>query len=543
MLGDGRARGRGGPGASGVSSPTGVPELVSALLEPAFYPHAPAAVELRETHISWVFLAGDLAYKVKKPLVLPFLDYGTLERRHRMCREEVRLNRRLAPAIYLRVVGISRAGGGYSLTSEDDPGAIEYAVEMRRADEARSMAALALAGNLEGEHVVATAAVLACFHGAAPAAPPEPGDISVLERTLDENATTLREMGDGIVDPTRLHAAEHFTRSFLAAGRDRLAGRARSGLIRDCHGDLRAEHVIVPEQGEIYVYDCVEFNPELRQIDVAADFAFLVMDLTRLGQGSLALRMVEAYRGAGGDPGDDALVSFFASYRAWVRAKVACVRARELPSEDPDRERAASDARELIALGHRFAWRARRPLVLVLCGVSGSGKTTLARELRELSGWEHVSSDLIRKRLAGLAPTERGGEDLYSRERTIETYRELGKIAAERLRSDAGVIVDATFHLREEREAFLAGLGPNSAPLLFVECRASDETLRDRVRRRALDADRVSDADTAVLRRQLAARKPLEEIPRSRRAEFVTEAEPTLLASELEALLDARLFR
>jgi uncharacterized protein len=518
-------------------------ELVSAMLESDFYPHAPPSVELRETHISWVFLAGDLAYKVKKPLVLPFLDYGTLERRRDMCGEEVRLNRRLAPRIYLRVVGVARDGDRYALTSEGDPDAIEYAVEMWRVDERRSLAALAESGDLKRGHVAATAAVLARFHAAAPPAPAQRADVRILEATLDENLTTLREAGEGIIDRRRLRAAEGFTDAFLAARRGQLEARARAGLVRDCHGDLRAEHVIVPEREDVYVYDCIEFNPELRQIDVAADIAFLVMDLIELGEEPLALGLVADYRSAGGDPGDDPLLFFFAAYRAWVRAKVACLRAAELPEGDAEHERAAEQARELVDLGHRFAWRSRRPLAVVICGVSGAGKTTLARQASKLSGWEHLSSDLTRKRLAGLSATERGGQGLYSRQRTLETYRELGRAAAERLERDGGVFVDATFHLRDERDAFRAGLGDASAPVLFVECRAPAGVLFKRVSARADEPGRVSDADAAVLERQLPAAEPLDEVPAPWRADLLTDGSPEELAAELEALVDARTWR
>jgi hypothetical protein len=312
-------------------------------------------------------------------------------------------------------------------------------------------------------------------------------------------------------------------------------------LVRDCHGDLRAEHVIVPEHGDVYVYDCIEFNPDLRQIDVAADIAFLVMDLTRLGADSLALLLIADYRRAGGDPGDDALLFFFASYRAWVRAKVACIRAQELAGEDPELERVRGEAGELMRLGHRFAWRSRGPLVLVLCGVSGTGKTTVADEVAEVSGWEHLSSDVTRKRLAGLDPTERGGAELYSRQRTIETYRELGRMAAHCLEGDRGVVVDATFQLREERDAFRAGLGDRPEPLLFIECRASENVLLARIRERALEPDRVSDADAAVLEQQLAEFEPLDEVSERWRAELQTEAEPAELVARLEAIADCSL--
>ena len=514
------------------------PPLVEAMLEPSFYPHAPSSVELRETHISWVFLADDLAYKVKKPIVFPFLDYGTLARRHEMCREEARLNRRLAPRIYLGVVGIACGEGRYSLTSEEDPAAIEYAVEMRRVEEDRNLALLATGGELEPPQVEALARRLARFHAEAPVAPAERRGVEVLVATLDENLTTLREAGAGILGEDRLEAAERFTRGFLAARREQLEARARAGLVRDCHGDLRAEHVIVPADEPLYVYDCVEFSPELRQIDVAADLAFLVMDLARLGAEEAALWLVDGYRRAGGDPGDDPLLFFFASYRAWVRAKVAALRALELGEQDPERRAQEAAARELLALGHRFAWRARGPLLLMICGVAGSGKTTLARRLAERSGWVHISSDLTRKRLAGIAPTERGGEEQYSGEMTARTYREMGRAAGEELDRRGGAIVDATFHRRSERAAFEDGLAGSAVPRLLVECTAPPDVLLRRAREREREPDRVSDAGAAVVRRQLDDLEPFAEVPASARMRLLTEAPPDELVAAVEAFVD-----
>ena len=518
------------------------PQLVRAMLEPSIYPHAPPSVELRETHISWVFLAGDLAYKVKKPVVFPFLDYGTLQRRHEMCHEEVRLNRRLAPQIYLGVVGIACSGDRYSLASDGDAAAIEYAVEMRRVEEGRSLAVLATQGDLEPAKVEAVARRLARFHAEASVAPTELREVRIIVATLGENLATLREAGAGVVGSDRLDAADRFTQGFLAAKREELEARAQAGLVRDCHGDLRAEHVIVPTDDPPYIYDCVEFNPALRQIDVAADMAFLVMDLARLGAERPALRLIEHYRHAGGDPGDDALLSFFASYRAWVRAKAACLRALELGEDEPERHRQEAGARKLLGLGHRFAWRARQPLLLVICGVAGAGKTTLAQRLAELSGWAHISSDLTRKRLAGLAPTERGGEEQYSGEMTRWTYTEMGRAAREKLEKRGGAIVDATFHRRIERAAFWDGLGDQRVPCLIVECRASSDVLLARAREREREPGSVSDAGPAVVVRQLGELEPFAEVPAEARMQLVTEAPPAQLVAEIEAFIDRSIF-
>jgi aminoglycoside phosphotransferase family enzyme/predicted kinase len=518
-------------------------DLVAAMLEPEFYPHAPQRVELRETHISWVFLADERAYKVKKPLVLPFLDYGTRERRHLMCREEVRLNRRLAAEIYLGVVGLACAGGRWSLTEEHDPRAIEHAVEMLRVEEDRSLAALIDRGEGRSSEVVAVARGIARFHSQAAVAPGKLRRIEVLLETLGENLTTLEEAGRRVLDTSRLQAARRFTSAFVAVRRDELEARARSGLVRDCHGDLRAEHIIVSPDRGLYVYDCVEFNPGLRQIDVAADLGFLVMDLARLGADALVVTLIREYRQAGGDAGDDRLISFFASYRAWVRAKVACLRARELTEGGSERPGVQAEARDLLALGHRFAWAARRPLVLVICGVPATGKTTLAKALAAISGWDHISSDLTRKQLAGLAPAEHGGERTYAPEMTMRTYSTMGSTAADALARSGGVIVDATFHRRAERTAFQAGLGRADARLVFVECRAAPAVLAERIRRRERDPGRVSDADLGVVEQQLAGWEELGELPDAAQAQLDADSPTHELVTEVEAILDRFLER
>jgi aminoglycoside phosphotransferase family enzyme/predicted kinase len=511
------------------------PELVSAMLEPRFYPYRPASVELRETNTSWVFLAGELAYKVKKPVSFAFLDYGTVERRHEMCREEIRLNRRLAPHIYLGVVGIAQPGR-YRLTGEDDPAAVEYAIEMRRVREERSLEALIRDDLLQLGDVNPVARRLATFHVDAAVAPRRFRQTRVLVESVEENLRTLEEAGEGILAAGRLAAARRFTQAFMAANQERIEARARGGLVRECHGDLRAEHVIVEADGEVYVYDCVEFNPELRHIDPGSDLSFLIMDLTRLGADDAASRLLAEYRRCGGDPGDDSLVSFFASFRAWVRAKVACLTARG--SQDTS-ERAPSEsrARELLMLGHRFAWRARDPVVLSICGVAGSGKTTLADALGAASGWPRVSSDLTRKQLAGVPSTERARSWHYSGEFTARTYREMGESVERLLERGNGVIVDATFHRREERDAFRAGLGESSAPV-FVECRAPAETLAARVRTRESEPDHVSDADPTIVERQLAAMEPLEEIPAGQRIQLTIDVPVQDLLGEVETFVD-----
>ncbi len=507
----------------------GSDELVSALLDRGFWPHDPARVELHETHISWVFVAGELAYKVKKPLQLPFLDYGTLERRHEMCRQELILNRRLAPDYYLDLRSIARdADGSFALAAEDDPAAIEYVVEMRAIPQRRTLDRLLLGGEVEAAEIARIGERLARFHAEAEI-PADPGaSVPRLVAALDENLETTRERAGGAIAAARLGAAEDFTAAFLRRGEAELERRAAAGLVRDGHGDLRAEHVLVIDP--IQVYDCIEFDPGLREIDVAADLAFLLMDVERLGAGERAAELLDAYRRAGGDPGEPHLLAFLCSYRAWVRAKVALF--------DPDPEAGALEAAELHALGHRFAWRARLPFALVVCGVAASGKSTLAAELAELSGLPVIDADTTRKRLAGIEPTERAAPEHYSEEFSLRTYRELGAAAAAELAEAGGVIVDATARRRADRDALRAGLGESPGPLLFARCEAPDAVLLGRARSRQQEPGRVSDADIEVVEGQLGTFEPLEEVAPERVAAIDAERPIEEQLRAVEALLD-----
>lgn len=509
--------------------------LVEAMRRPGFYEHRPDRVELRETHISWVFLAGPLAYKVKKPVQLPFLDYRTLGRRREMCRQEVRLNRRLAPDYYLGVRSIISDGGGrgYSLSAEDDPAAVEYAVEMRPVPQSRTLERVLADGSLRAAEIQAVAERLARFHAEAERAPDPAATVTSLIAALEENHATLNAHADETIPRPRREAAERFTRAWLdRGGRELLRRRAAAGLARDGHGDLRAEHVLLTDP--VQIYDCIEFDPALRRLDAGVDLAFLVMDLERLGASTASALLIAAYRQAGGDPGPDRLLAFFASYRAWVRAKVTL-----LGPEPSRRERAA----ELHALGHRLAWRARLPIILFVCGTAASGKSTLARSLSRVSGLPVVDADSTRKRLAGLEPTDRAAPEHYSPEFSRRTYERLAADAIERLRRDGGAIIDATGRRRADRDAFRDRLVQAAAgvPLRFARCVARPEALLERARAREADPQRVSDAGLDVVSDQLDAFDPLEEVAKAAQTNVDTELSADEQLGIVEALLDASL--
>jgi uncharacterized protein len=511
-------------------------QIAAAMSEPGFYEPAAAGVEVRETHISWVFLAGERALKLRKAVVFPFLDYGTPERRLEMCEAELRLGRRLAPDLYLGLRAVVPRDDGFALAEAGADGACEHVVEMRRFDEARTLAALLERDEVSEADIRAVARRIAEFHAGSPPSPPGSFGAPQVAATVSENFTTLLGFADEIGDP-RLAAAHRFAVAFLHGHHAELAARSVGGRVRECHGDLRAEHVIL-DAGRVEVFDPVEFDADLRHIDVGADLAFLVMELAEAGRGDLGRALVDEYRAAGGDDGGDALLRFYAVYRAWVRAKVACLRAGEL-QEGEARERELGHARALAELAERLSWRARQPLTLVVCGPAASGKTVLAEALSTASGLPHLSSDVVRKRLAGLDPHQRAPLETYSEAASLRTYAELGAEAA----SAGGAVVDATFRRRTHRDAFRQGYGRAAPEPVYVECRAPAAVIAERARRREGDPSRASDATAEIAARQLVEFEPLDDVDADVHVGIRTDRPLADVVDEVEAVLDARLGR
>jgi uncharacterized protein len=445
-------------------------------------------VEVCETHASWVFLVGDRAYKIKKPVALGFLDYSTLSARHEACREEVAVNRELAPDIYLGVRAIIAGVDGLRLAGEDSQEALEYAVEMRRFEESATLAGLIDAGALERSHVREVGQRLARFHASAPIAG------GGAERVLASWRRNVAELERLRHDQSwRLDLLASFGESFVGCHRREIEQRAAEGQVRDGHGDLRCEHVLL--EPSLAILDRIEFDPALREVDVCADLAFLAMDLESRGQGWAARELVDAYRAAGGDPGGHALRSYYSAERALVRVKVSLLDAAE--HEGPRHAAQLTEAQRLLALAERLCWRARQPLVILLCGPPASGKSTLAAELSRRSGMVVLSSDVVRKRLAGVPAGARAGPEHYSEDFTRATYACLAEQALERLLGDGGVILDASAHSPGQRATLLDRLA-GRARCLTVYCRASPRLTMRRASLRMSDAQRVSDASPRI---------------------------------------------
>jgi hypothetical protein len=491
-----------------VPQPTESDRILAALREPACYPHAAGLVELIETHISWVFLAGEYAYKIKKPFNLGFLDFSTLEKRRFYCKEELRLNRRTAPDLYLDVVPIAgspdgpRVGGTGKVT--------EYALKMRRFPQEALADSMARRGELLAAQIDALAEAIAAFHAAIPAAPEESG-FGTPEQVAAPALENFRQIEQLVADPAETARLRAWTQSESSRLREVFAARKRGGFVRECHGDLHLGNIVFLG-GRPLLFDCIEFNPELRWIDVMNEVAFLAMDLREHGLDAAAWRFLNAYLEATGDYAGVRVLRYYLVYRAVVRAKIACIRARQAGAAAAVQGRARREYGEYLALAETSATSAR-PAIVLMHGFSGSGKTTIAQAMLERIGAIRVRSDVERKRLYGLTAGARthaqpyGG--IYAPSSTRSAYDRLKQAARDIAESGHCAIVDAAFLRRAERDEFQALARELRIPFLIASCRASEATLRRRVARRDSEMSDASEAGVTVLENQLATQEPL----------------------------------
>jgi aminoglycoside phosphotransferase family enzyme/predicted kinase len=493
-----------------------LPDSLAALLEPGAYPHFVDRIELLTTHISWVLLAGDYAYKIKRPVRYPFIDLTSLERRRLLCEEELRLNRRFAPELYIEVCRVVGAAGAARMRSQESAPAgdspdgqmiLEYAVRMHRFSRDEELDQLLDRHRIEPPALEAFGHELAQIHARAPAAAvtsawgrPEAIHSELIRNLLEcaEAAAPLGSAGEVLALRAALQARSEVCMPWMGA-------RRGQGRIRECHGDLHSRN-IVRVQGRLRAFDCLEYEPAWRWIDTADEIAFLTSDLTARDRPLHAQAFRGGYLAESGDFQACRLLSLYEAHRALVRAKVAALEAAQRP-DAADQDVWRREHLRLLAFAAR-ALTPKRPRLLLMGGLSGSGKTWLARQLAERLSAVHVRSDVERKRRAGLrelTPSHsRLGEDLYSEPATATLYAGLERAAEEVLSGGISVIVDATFLERAQRARFVGLAARCGVRLQLIWCEAPEPLLRARITERMRVQRDASEADLGVLAWQLA---------------------------------------
>lgn len=513
--------------------------LIEALQNPALFDHSVEHFEVIETHISWVLLTGPYAYKIKKPVNLGFLDFSTLEKRRFFCLEELRLNRRLAPDLYVDVVPITGAVRAPSVGGAGP--AIEYAVKMRQFPHEAQLDRMLARGEVSREHIDALAREVAAFHARAAVAGPDTpfGTLERVHTPVVENFEPLQRLMTDSADLLRLDGLRAWSEATYAALADAFSARKTGGFIRECHGDLHLANIAWVDQRPL-IFDGIEFNENLRWIDVMSEAAFLTMDLDDRGAPQFARRWLNAYLELTGDYAGLRILQFYQVYRALVRAKVAWIRGDQ--AQGGDRERCLAEGRGYLDLAKHYTATAH-PALAITYGLSGSGKSTLAQGLVEAWGAVRVRSDVERKRLYGFVPQARTtstlGHGLYGPEAGAKTYARLADLARHILDAGYSVIVDASFLRKAQRAALRAVAVEGNVPFVILDTRAPEVVLRARIVAREQEGRDASEAGLAVLDLQHTTAEALD--PDERCHAFTVETEGPLdfayITADLERMI------
>lgn len=463
------------------------------------FPMAVESVELRQTHISEVFLGGSVVYKVKKPVKLPFLDFSTVRLRHHFCTEEVRINSPWAPGVYLGVVPVTFENNEYQFEGNGE--VVDWAVKMNRLPESATLRSRLNRGELEPAHLECVAQRISAIHRRSTQVPGDEARDAVrtFQAQLNDNWQFAEQLPEHIINRGVLERIRSGSESLLSHFDKLLTMRAEQGRIREVHGDLRLEHVFYfpqsPPPSDIVILDGIEFDPGLRRIDIVADVAFLTMELSFLGRYDLADVFAEAYFAASDDSAGRILLPLYAAYRSAVRAKVAAIVGSEPEISEIDRTKglARSRAHWLWCLSE-LETPGTRPALILISGLPGTGKSTLSRSLAERAAFEVIRSDVVRKEILTAEVSEQTGS-LYTPERTQLIYDECLERARGMLLRGKRVIVDATFQRDQDRRSFLQMAIDSGTRAVWLECAATPEVTRQRIEARQGDA---SDADWAV---------------------------------------------
>jgi len=458
--------------------------LFKQMRTPEFYPHPVHSVTVCETHISMVFLAGDVVYKIKKSVSLGFLDFTTLENRRHFCTREVALNRRLTNKVYLGVSEITQKGDRFYLGG--DGTVVEYAVRMRKLSETCSMKQLLRSGKIGNTDIDRLAMMLSEFYDSDTSdSPPDmEAAFETIRQNCDENFKQTQPWLGSLFDGDCFQSVWSRTGAFLDRQKPLFFRRMEDKRFRDCHGDLRTGHIYFTDTG-IQIIDCIEFNDRFRYQDVGADLGFLVMDMEFLKFSALAEQLLSAYAGYAHDPEVYVLISFYKCYRAMVRFKVNCIRLQEHDVSQQERNKLLEQTKKYLALSDGYADRFSRPRIWVICGMPASGKSTLAQALSLALNIRSINSDVVRKKIFPAPPTDPGNmpfeKGIYSETATSRTYDTLLSLAEKEVLKGNSVVLDATFGREKYRKQVVSLAEKLGAGILFAECTVTDPVLQERL--------------------------------------------------------------
>lgn len=528
----------------------GPPEFIRGLLRADAYPHPVDDIRLIETHISWLLLTGPHAYKLKKPVDLGFLDFSTLEKRHQACEQELRLNKRLAPALYQQVVTVTGSPEAPRMDGGSDQPVLEYAVRMQQFDPEQGLDRLLEKDALPPGLLDELAVRIAEFHRQVPRADGDQawGSPEAVGEPIAHNFPAIEPSLHDATERARLETLRLWAEEQQRLLRDTIVARRADGWVRECHGDLHLGNVVL-HQGHPLVFDCLEFNPGLRWIDVISELAFTTMDLKYRGRSDLANRFLNVYLEHSGDYAGLSLLRLYQVYRTLVRAKVTAIRERQ--QADPGKAGPCSpELRHYLQLATDYT-RTTQPMLVITHGLSGSGKTTWTSELlQHLPGSVRIRSDVERKRLYGLGPLDSSragtdpcsdsdtgessdtatGIDIYTPEASSKTYARLLELARGLLRDGYTAIVEATFLLENGRQPFRQLADELGVEFRILDFQAAAETLEQRVTERQRRGGDASEADLRILRGQIGGNQPFSERERPFVIGIDTENQPDMAA-------------
>jgi aminoglycoside phosphotransferase family enzyme/predicted kinase len=476
-----------------------VPNLIQKMLQPGFYPHAvQEPIQLIQTHISYVLLTGDFAYKVKKPVNFGFLDFSTLEKRKHFCEEELRLNQRGAAELYLEVLPVTLLEEQYHLDGEGE--AVEYVLKMRQFPQETLLSTMFEQGELHETHLEDLGRVVAQYHAKTDTNDyiKSFGEVVQVRASIDENyEQTIKYIG-GPQKQDQFEETKAYTDRFFAEHPDLFISRVENNHIRECHGDLHLRNICLWHD-KLLVFDCIEFNEPFRFVDVMYDVAFTVMDLEARHSKELGNAFLNTYLEETGDWEGLQVLSLYLSRQAYVRAKVTSFLLDDPSVPATVKEEATKTAADYYqqAWAYTKSWQGK---LILMSGLSGSGKSTAALYLARKLGGIHIRSDAVRKHLAGISLRERGGDDVYTPEMNEKTYGRLLDLGVTLANAGFTVILDAKYDRQQQREQAIAQAQENQIPLEIIYCTAPLEVLHQRLENRTGD---IADATADLLASQI----------------------------------------